>query len=52
MMMQEVVTLNDTLLTMNLAEMITEVDVEKQCAKTASWSTHRKCTKRYLQTDS
>ena len=37
MMMQEVVTLNDTLLTMNLAEMITEVDVEKQCAKTASW---------------
>jgi hypothetical protein len=38
MMMQEVVTLNDTLLTMNLAEMITEVDVEKQCAKTASWN--------------
>jgi transcriptional regulator with GAF, ATPase, and Fis domain len=37
MMMQEVPALEDTRLIMNLAEMITEVDVEKQCAKIASW---------------
>jgi hypothetical protein len=36
MMMQGVPALEDTRLIMNLAEMITEVDVEKQCAKIAS----------------
>lgn len=35
MMMQEVAALEDTQLRMNLAEMITEVDLEKQCAKIA-----------------
>ena len=35
MMMQVVAALGDTQLTMNLAEMITEVDLEKQCAKIA-----------------
>jgi hypothetical protein len=36
-MMQEVPALEDTRAIMNLAEMIIEVDVEKQCAKIASW---------------
>ena len=36
MMMQEVPALEDTGLIMNLAEMISEVDIEKQCAKIAS----------------
>lgn len=37
MMMQQVSALEHTRLIMNLTEMITEVDVEKQCAKIASW---------------
>jgi hypothetical protein len=37
MMMQEVPALEEPRAIMNLAEMITEVDAEKQCAKIASW---------------
>lgn len=37
MMMQEVPALEHTRLIVNLAGMITEVDVENQCAKIASW---------------